>query len=425
MTLTKDQILFTLCHLPHLEYLDISNGRGHTMQFNWRDLNILHQSLQKLKCLKLGINLETISLKDISLISKMDKATKLLCLEFCSKDVDLGWLYYWANKYPNIRTITWVSKRGMSRLIDVIYNGYPEMRTLDSPFRHLDTINLNYKEGQSRMTHVLLDKLHELNIPIKNISCAIKIRISDLTDGAETTDKILKFSQTLLSLDLQIQGRSHDTLAISQALCYCPLLVDLRITAPFMTFKINEILDTFPSLKTLHLSSKRVFIEQNEPLGMHHGLKEFWMRDTQTVYRLFSYLSNRCRQLKCLFLRGVLIPGIARAKNAVVPIQMKYSSLDTFQMIDIVFSYQLNYSLGSYCETAVLFKITQYNSVGQDGDTNSVTWHRNYLSTKNKPSEWQRIRGSYDWNEILKKKRYSALAGLVSLECVSVKNVII
>ncbi|KAL0074744.1 hypothetical protein F4703DRAFT_1946755 [Phycomyces blakesleeanus] len=432
--LTTDQALFILCHLPHLVHLDIASGnRINTMRFTWKDIDVLHQCLQKLETLKLGVKLDRISPQDNTMISRIDRAPKLLTLEFTSKEVDLGWLYYWENKYPNLRAITWINKRGIDTSLNLPHNEQTDTGRLMSSFRYLDTINLNYRDGHGRMTHVLLDKLHELNSPIKNISCSIKIRICDLTDGAETTDKIMMFSKTLKKLNLEIQGRSQDKLAISQALCHCPFLVDLKITAPYMTFSINHLLDNFPSLKSLNLFVRSVDIEPSRPFVTGcHGLRTFKMCNTHTVYRLFSYISRRCRRLKFLHLHGVMIPSKSGEVNNIIPIKMKYSCLDTFQMENMRFSFRANCQIYDDCEAAVLFRVLQHNPLVPGRQKNAVAWYRKYFSpgTKIVTSEWESIaeaEGDSNCKEFsdIKNEKRIILAGYVSLECGSVKNILI
>ncbi|KAL0085927.1 hypothetical protein F4703DRAFT_1852299 [Phycomyces blakesleeanus] len=112
-------------------------------------------------------------------------------------------------------------------------------------------------------------------------------------------------------------------------------LVRLTIYSKSESFEINNILDTCPSLKVLEINSNFVCVEDKKHLSVSkHGLRHLKLTEASIELECLESISNRCRDLKYLSLKYVVIRNTGPETPNFLPVNMQFTQLSTLLLFN-------------------------------------------------------------------------------------------
>ncbi|KAI9014486.1 hypothetical protein CLU79DRAFT_766954 [Phycomyces nitens] len=332
---TEKVFLGIISCLPRLKRLDLIRHSWKTkLGFTMEDFETLHKYLPSLEYLTLSVDLGTLSREELMQTKTIDPAHKLTVFKVDTKIADHRWLYYFAQKYPNIHTLRWEPYDKNGAKDDHLEETSNLLKSVPGAFRHLTTLNV-HSAGTSDWLHLSFWKiLCPSSLIVKNISCRPYLH----TRNPEVLEDIIRtcldsFSRTVETLSIKGRHRFNIPHKITELFVYLPLLVYLNIDQPDASIVLDDLLNRCMALKRLRFSCGWISVSSDSHNVLkRHELRMIEVYDSTINTDTFDYLSFHCRNLKYLSLTEIKAIGKVSQKSGSLCLNMSYSS---FEMLHI------------------------------------------------------------------------------------------
>ncbi|KAL0098242.1 hypothetical protein J3Q64DRAFT_1845417 [Phycomyces blakesleeanus] len=376
-------VLEKLSSLPHIVHFTFMRMHPYLAPsfVTWQDIDCLHNNLPLLRVLKLGVRLFPISSDDISTIRQTVPANRMAYAKYTDSYIDSTWLFYFALKYPFLRTIDF-SDYFHKREPYADYNKEREMKLLSthpSFFLHLKNVYVyeNSRNGWPMTT--FYDTLSHFSAPLKHMD----INIANGNDGYALTHNINTwanlFSKTMETLDITVSFARHTSMSNPITLSIYPRLTKLVISAEYKSIEIDHILDQCPGLLMLKLSKNAISLRNpSSAFQSTHGLRKLYVDISDTNIRVINYVSSRCRQLKYLTLDKIAPKDTDFDKTGYLLFDMSFSQLNELRMWDLKLEGGFKFFVIEQAETVLQY--TENSPMGHSSEQSS--------STQGYRSEW-------------------------------------
>ncbi|KAL0084448.1 hypothetical protein J3Q64DRAFT_1132678 [Phycomyces blakesleeanus] len=147
------------------------------------------------------------------------------------------------------------------------------------------------------------------------------------------------FSSTLESLSIDAYIRRTLSTKLTNIIDYSPCLTELYISAFGITLKLDEVLASFPALKTIGIQHSDLRLGKNFPeCPTNHGLTKIIAISVWTDVRTHNRLSLQCRQSNYLCFKGVRVEGSVCPTTGRISIDMSFTHFAIFWLEDIQFT---------------------------------------------------------------------------------------
>ncbi|OAD72564.1 hypothetical protein PHYBLDRAFT_65393 [Phycomyces blakesleeanus NRRL 1555(-)] len=335
---TEKVFLDIVSCLPRLKRLDLIRHSWKTkLAFTMKDFETLHKHLPRLEYLTLSVDLGSLSREELLQARTVDPATNLTVFKVDTKIADHRWLYYFAQKYPNIHTLRWepYDKNGVT-------DDYQEetsflLKGVRYAFQRLKTLNV-HSAGSSDWLHLFFWKiLCPSSLQIRNISCRPYLQ----TRKPEILEEIIRmcmdsFSRTVETLSIKGRYRFNIPHKLTELFVYSPHLVYLNIDQSDASIILDELLDRCVVLKRLRFACGWISVspDSHNSLG-RHGLRMIEIYDSTIDTDTFDYLSFHCRHLNYLSLTDIKAIGKVSPKTGSLCLNMSYSSFEILHIFGI------------------------------------------------------------------------------------------
>ncbi|KAL0095259.1 hypothetical protein F4703DRAFT_1823389 [Phycomyces blakesleeanus] len=324
------ELLSFLPCLKRLEYVKALCGLSSLFKID--DFETLHRHLPQLTYLSTAMDLDNISPNDIQTITNSNPASALTTAEIRVDHMDIRWLWYFAQKYPNIRTLEWkIINTGFDTSVspDEVISLFP---SLTFAFPHLNKVVMKGESEKVSMHLAFWDLVYQFRAPIKHLVYYLAGR----RNIPELLEQIIK--KCMKTLLLLCWAEMCDPLIIPNALGICTHLQSLNLEVRRSSIALDVILDNCSLLKKLKLTSQRVSIQpdaSNSP--KLHGLRFLELRMATIKSTLFQYISSRCRSLNYMRLASINIFGPLLPKTGSLNLDMPHTCFERLELNCVVF----------------------------------------------------------------------------------------
>ncbi|KAI9021676.1 hypothetical protein CLU79DRAFT_752720 [Phycomyces nitens] len=335
----KDGFYRILACLPHLRHLHVTSGAYMCKTvYSWRDLERVHALLPHLETLDLYFIFENVPLEDTQEVLSVIAAKKLTRAVLYCANFSVGWLLYYASKYPNVHTYeltfgigpVFESSLQVPEGLDEIKYSFPSLRV--ATVSH-NTVYLHLYHVFWRVFGPFLEPLQSLDYRLNVLKIQFQSENVDNVDN-----EFILSSKTLQKLFIKVRlpGRIKDAFPLK--LDYCPCLVDLTLEIPKLVVETDMILKNCISLKKIKLKGNRITLSPAaSTTSEKHGLEkiEIWDSDIDPI--VLNYISFRCDQL-CemgLHVARITAPGYSEATS--VLLDMSFTHFKVLKLCNVVF----------------------------------------------------------------------------------------
>ncbi|KAI9010888.1 hypothetical protein CLU79DRAFT_449135 [Phycomyces nitens] len=343
VNLGNPEVLFsTLRALPSLIHLTIHHKADFASQtaVEWEHIDRLHFHLPRLSYLKFHINFRKTKLSDIVKVRQTIPLNDLKTVDYCTSNIDIYWLYYFALKYPKLETLKLTIDNVPKKHIDPSsdQNKAEILSELPCFFPCLKNIHIIDKCNSGFDSSIIYSQLWNSGAKIENIEASLFTNCTGSTFLPNETSCAKLFVETLRNLS--ITKYTHDLKSLRKRRIFSgdntfSSLVHLKIMKCFSYFMINDILDMCPVLRTLEMSTFDGGLKGEKCLSLSfHGLQNLMIYKA-AVYPVFlKYISCRCRDLKYLSLSCVEIK-VENLYTETFYISMPFTKLVTLSLCHV------------------------------------------------------------------------------------------
>ncbi|KAL0077847.1 hypothetical protein F4703DRAFT_1797625 [Phycomyces blakesleeanus] len=188
------------------------------------------------------------------------------------------------------------------------------------------------QQAQTGLYIPIWRQLRLLNTKIRRISHKVCPSYNEL-QGPElrqfqdgNREFISMFSSTLESLSIDAYIRRTLSTKLTNIIDYSPCLTELYISAFGITLKLDEVLASFPALKTIGIQHSDLRLGKNFPeCPTNHGLTKIIAISVWTDVRTHNRLSLQCRQSNYLCFKGVRVEGSVCPTTGRISIDIAYT----------------------------------------------------------------------------------------------------
>ncbi|KAI9023612.1 hypothetical protein CLU79DRAFT_887078 [Phycomyces nitens] len=364
----------TLC-LPLLRRLNIHNTNIRLqLSFSLDDFETIHSHLNHLGHLKLNLDLLTLSEADIERMSKVSPATKMGSLDMATKNTDSRWLFYFARKYPNLRTLklctshTPSDRNRQESTTTLLFQQVP------LPFQHLTKLNVTYCRWTEKDYIPFLDITHFHNVPLKDLSVTINFPYRTLPENPCYVSKhitkvcLAEFSKTIESYHLRCPNTFTVPIDLAEIKDSFYNLVELKITHT-TSVEIDTLLCAAPRLRTVHLESSDIKLKGGLYTSNRFGLQMLRLWQAELTSDVLRFLSFHCRSLDELDLQVASVYGSFTTPGCQF-INMTYTCLERLYIVDTQFVIQDNKKCPENLNIALITRPLENIPPKQDYDPN-------------------------------------------------------
>ncbi|KAI9020029.1 hypothetical protein CLU79DRAFT_756813 [Phycomyces nitens] len=338
----KTDVLDILSCLPRLVRLDLAeHSRFSAHKYTWETIEAIHMRLPRLKHLQLSLPFDPIPTKDIKQIKSILPASTTT-LRLLGHNMDLGWLYYCAVKYPNLNTLeSRLLQRQASWNRDIPDN--ESIHLLSShqhPFPHLKSVILTQEATPGLQLDIFLQFIQRFLGHIKSINYNLLTTGSPEDHPPSILDHPIHLSSSALQkLVLQVGPISLPQQKWPLGLGINSHLVDLDLNFFDTTVQIDCVLNDCLSLKRMKLRSGLITLSPDSLSSSPppHGLESIELCRTTVDPDVFRYLSLRCRNLTEMILNDVSIPVSLSRETGNFCLDMSYTHFKTLKLHGVEF----------------------------------------------------------------------------------------
>ncbi|OAD73723.1 hypothetical protein PHYBLDRAFT_64677 [Phycomyces blakesleeanus NRRL 1555(-)] len=323
-------------YLPRLQWLEYTPERATHSLFRLEDVETIHTHLKNLDTLILGTELSCLSPQNLELLSTVQPAVAMTFVKFSVNPVDLRWLYYWAIKYPRLRTLEWITRHDF----DPVYMFRDETLLLfsqqDSPFEYLRNLRLLGGIYSRILDKTLIDLLCNFKIALKNIKYETQVGRNDAQPTLQLIEDIMRSSSnTIEDFSLSLQHPIANPRTVPMTFSVCPHLVNLKICGWTTHLGLDLLLDYCVAVKRLDITVDTLSIDSESSLAFFqsvHSMTYFRLIANSVHASVFNYLSKRCKNLQHMELLNVDIVGPQSVENGSMLIDMSFTHFKTLRL---------------------------------------------------------------------------------------------
>ncbi|KAI9013895.1 hypothetical protein CLU79DRAFT_768415 [Phycomyces nitens] len=313
--------------LRRLEYIKALCGLSSV--FTIDDFETLHRHLPQLRHLSTAMDLDNISANDIQTIEHTDPASRLTTAEIRVDHMDLRWLWYFSQKYPNIHTLEWkiINTQHNDDSSDKLLSMFPD---ISCAFPRLTKVIMKGESEKIPVHLAFWELIYRFRAPIKHLV----YYLADRGNDPESLEHLIKrcmsaCSRTLETLLLLCGAEMSDPLMIPNALGICTSLQSLNLEVRQSSVALDVIFDNCSLLRKLKVTSQRVSTRSTN--GPTHGLIFLEIRMATVSSLLFQYISLRCQNLAYMRLAslnafGPLLP------NGILSLDMEHTCFERLEL---------------------------------------------------------------------------------------------
>ncbi|KAI9028106.1 hypothetical protein CLU79DRAFT_551936 [Phycomyces nitens] len=364
-----------LC-LPLLTRLEIGSKRAVLFPkvFSLNDLETIHSHLKHLEHLALNSVLLPVSDTDLGRVTDVLPATAMRSLEIESGKAGNRWLYYFARKYPNLRTLEFWTSWTVLESKEKIENTTTLFDNAPPSFQHLTKLDLTNSHCNDDEEILFRDITNFDNVPLKQVSISIDSSNDSYPDNVFDVSKriieacLTKYSKTIESFYLQYQSINAvpmQSMEMETTLCN---LVKLDIDMP-ISIDLDAFLCTAPRLKSLVLYDADIKVRDKLYTSKRFGLESLALFGGKITSDVLRFLSFHCRGLNELDLTRLSVYG-----NFTTPgcqfIDMTYSRIETLFIYSTEFIIKDNNECPDNVNIALITRPVEDIAPKQDYDPN-------------------------------------------------------
>ncbi|KAL0077719.1 hypothetical protein F4703DRAFT_1880655, partial [Phycomyces blakesleeanus] len=321
-----------LACVPHLTWLKIvQNKAGDVKSVNPECLEILHKYLQKLKYLSLDLEFEDIADASLDFNPKLTPITSLQTLITPICAMEYRWMYYFATKYPNLRTIK-TNSSGPTRQFRMSPVHLPAISTSQDLFKQLTSLDISISNG-SIFYLAYWTRVFSLGIPLKHI----ELNVTEVgTNDPPFAENIIKqcinsYGKLLESLIVNVYGLHSKYWDVLAVLDSYPHLVSLTLRTRHTIIPLDTVLDCYSGLKRLLIDSYQLTTDESlAEIVKPHGLRILGIKNSHFYYNILCYISGRCKNINYMSMSFVHITGPVSPKTGNLYIDMSHTHLKAF-----------------------------------------------------------------------------------------------
>ncbi|KAL0087422.1 hypothetical protein J3Q64DRAFT_1848245 [Phycomyces blakesleeanus] len=301
-----DSIRSNLHRLKRLHFEGLNYDSFSPCTFD--DFELLNDQLPELTKLLLTVQFDKMSPDELLKVKEINPRPYLKTLGMFIEKNTYEWLYYIAVKYPNISSLKLLSFTE-STISFQTYQASQMLAKLSCPFQHLEKLTVEVGSTSEQTYLDFVNRLGLFNVPIKEIDLTIYNSLSFNVSNKDILQSIKIFANTLEKLRIVYFISSYYS-GFSDELVYCPRLVDLTIEIQGTTTMLDVLLEQYPSLKNLSISSGDLTLRPDLTiLSIEHGLSHFSLKDSFITASTLNYISICCKKLSTMRLKFVNIKG--------------------------------------------------------------------------------------------------------------------
>ncbi|OAD73455.1 hypothetical protein PHYBLDRAFT_181547 [Phycomyces blakesleeanus NRRL 1555(-)] len=319
-----------LSQFAYVTTLDLSFSDAYTSGIG--DFEGIHYYLPRLKHFSTKVKLARITEEDMNHINERVPAYDLTNISLSMYMEDLQWLYYFAVKYTNVRTLSLCPIFESGPLRD--YNlglTRSKLSMLPHVFSNLNKLVIRDVGYTSMLSLPLYECLYNGITLIKEWKYDYYIQTDEDQRLERTTAEIMRIcSKTIESIIFEYTDpidspAPHD---ISKSFTDCPRLVLINIFNCGSCLQFDIIADCCPSLKELRLFGGGVYIGSEAMKSFKpHGLRVLNLNASSIDPDTLKYISVRCESLSHVWLRRLSVFGTISADTGTLLVDMSSAKL--------------------------------------------------------------------------------------------------
>ncbi|KAL0081494.1 hypothetical protein J3Q64DRAFT_1697101 [Phycomyces blakesleeanus] len=347
----KHELYQILACLPHLKHLTVPDKICYRVVcYTWRDLDTIHNYLPHLESLNLAFLFTSIANEDITLIRSTTPADKLKRVRLSNLDINIGWIFYCALKYPNIHTYESKTNFGSrSKLVVPCADTMSVIKASEHSFSSLRVATISQKLQLDPYFYAFWRTFAQMLESLQSLDYRVNLTCGEPPQPETIATKAIPLSsKTLQKLFIKIIPRGLIYSNFPLQLDYCPCLADLTLEVPKLVIKIDTILRNCVSLKKIKLKDGRILLSQEASyISEKHGLQRIEIWDSDVDPSILSYVSFCCPQLREMVLCVVKITDSVSSETTTLLLDMSFTQFDVLKLNNVVFRLQDNETLDS------------------------------------------------------------------------------
>ncbi|KAL0077763.1 hypothetical protein F4703DRAFT_1881171 [Phycomyces blakesleeanus] len=340
------KMLGILRSTPNLRVLDIGpHYRRVPLELSLQLYNNLHNMLPSLTSMAANLALDDINRRDARKIRKTEPALHLTSLYLHLTSWDSMWLYYFAYKYPNLRTLKWRAPCQTERGVIIKEYGEEEvslLRSIKKVFPSLESLDF-YTEETTELSHAILwEFICRSSVPLKTLHYKLKFGASGAIFLGTVIRRLLQsFIKTLERISVIGDFCFEKDNIVEPEFPFSARLVSIEIKDCGISIALDNLLDNYPALLQLTFYNGQLYISPEAALreSRQHGLKLLNLNSIEANASVLSYTSFRCRNLQYMDLGHSEIHGSSSTENGSLYIDMSYTSFKSLEFSDAMFYY--------------------------------------------------------------------------------------
>ncbi|KAL0081486.1 hypothetical protein F4703DRAFT_1867147 [Phycomyces blakesleeanus] len=315
LEIRREEMLKILGCLPRLTRLRIVETYMEEVgSYTWQMLESIHAILPRLRNLHTNIPMNRVQPGDIKYIKSITPASLITQLKLIDHNMDIGWLYYFSLKYPNIDSLYSQVKRCSGSYIERTTNP-DEIRQVSSwsyNFSRLKTVTMEQRIKSSVDSDIFWKSLYQIVGSLDHFIYTVWFEddISDLPQG-EVSRSIGFSSNTLRSAHIVIKSKDDHQIGAQLKFGICPRLVKLEVGARHGVIQLDLLLRNCSSLKTFVLRGGSVKLNSESEVHAHkqqdYCLEEVSLWSSTVGTNVFEYISTHCKSLSNLSLSYIKV----------------------------------------------------------------------------------------------------------------------
>ncbi|KAI9028076.1 hypothetical protein CLU79DRAFT_832492 [Phycomyces nitens] len=311
-----NKLVKLLLTLPVLRRLEIKNHNIliSSLSFSLNDLETIHLNLKHLGHLSLKSKLLPISDIALAQIADVLPATTMRKLRIESENTDHRWLYYFAHKYPNLRTIEFHGSNTLTNPEEQRNSTIPMLLKDSFVFQYLTELYIRYPDFTGEEDILFWDIPNFENIPLKRATIYIRPMDPHSPDNhcdfckRITESYLTKFSKTIELFNLCCESIHTVPVQLVKMENTLYNLVKLYTNIP-ISADIDSLLCAAPRLKTIVLFDADIKVRDELYTPKRFDLQSFTLYSGNITSDVLRFLSFHCRSLDVLELKKLSIYG--------------------------------------------------------------------------------------------------------------------
>ncbi|KAL0073698.1 hypothetical protein F4703DRAFT_1895215 [Phycomyces blakesleeanus] len=295
----KNDFIAGLSCIPALIHLGLSQG-GSKEKFicDLDDLEAIHSRLPVLEELVMCHAFKSLSKEDLPKVESTPKAYRMRAVRFEVSMVDLGWLYYWGCKYPNLAIIDCIAgfdQDKFDRYRDLGIESRPYVKHI---FKCLYLAKLRADIERPQFQTAFINFISKTRAKISQFVYAPNHSEKGTLTNLSIVENDTQVFKNVSEFFLYLRKDTKLPAAFLGGLSYLSKLKKLTIESQQGLIPLHVVLDHCPTLKNLIIQGGTItYSKSDESSWKPHYLEKFEISYGTIQSQALFYLSTRCRQL--------------------------------------------------------------------------------------------------------------------------------